>query len=644
MPPLRDDYPQKIGNYEFVGVLGSGGMGTVLKYRSANLDKFVAIKMLRGSRFSEIEYKRFLVEGRAAARLRHRNLLPVHDLGLTEQGDPYLVMDYFAGETMSTLLKQPLRLKQSKLVNIFAQCAEGMSFAHKNGVLHRDLKPSNIMVAAFESENPEVVIFDFGISKLMDEAGASLTKVGEVFGSPSYMSPEQWEGKRLDERSDIYSLGCTFYEILTGAPPFINDSIFVVMDMHKNQVPLSLEEASLGGRFLPQLSDTILKMMAKEPDDRPQTMDAVRDLLLDAAIKTPVATEQSNFPNSLKGSKDSDSPSSPSSPSSPLSTFIPFILIACFFLAIAGGAAIFVTKKETKGELGSGARSGEIGGAENKAASAINEGVEGATSTADSHELNGQAAPLVSSAKLKTAPDPEDRSFAIMKLQEMIAKKSANIDLSNFALIDKDLLDLGADEKLNQINLSGTKITNHTFGTLAKIDGLIAIYADQTEISNEAIKDIIKLPKLRGLHVSQTKLDADCAQYLGQMSGLTDLTLRGVPIGDKGIQEICKLKNLRLLQLNDAEISDAGIAYLVANCKNLQELHCRRNKKITDASLNYLDKLPHLRSITLDGCSCTASGLERFFKRNQAVKSIGTAQESLILDFTDESRSLDGFR
>lgn len=604
MPDSRE-YPEKIGNYEFVEILGRGGMGTVLKYRSASLDKVVAIKMLRGSKFSETEFKRFILEGKAAARLRHRNLLPVHDLGLTEDREPYLVMDYFAGENMSTLLKHPLRLKQPRLVNVFAQCCQGMSFAHKNGVLHRDLKPSNIMVAGFETDSPEVVIFDFGISKLMDEAGAGLTRVGEVFGSPPYMSPEQWEGRGIDERSDIYSLGCSFYEILTGAPPFVNESIFVVMDMHKNQMPLTLEEASLGGRFLPQLSSTVLKMLEKDPSLRPQTMDEVAQMLL--GEESAANSKNDSGVAELDSNQSLESP--PSAQLSPgFRSFIPFLVIVCFFLAIAGGASFFIGKNKT----------------EEKSATVI-------------------AAPAMPKSSTSDAKSTEsDRNFEITNLQMHISKQEKEIDLSNSSLQDKDLVDLGADKNLHLINLNGTKITNLTFKTLGAIPSLGVIYADGTAIDNEAIKSIVALPNLRGLHLNQTKLDAGCARSIGQIKGLTDLTLCDIPIGDKGIREICKLKNLRLLQINGADISDEGISYLVANCRNLTELHCRANPKITDVSLNYLNNLKPLRGITFDGCSCTAAGLERFFKGNPEVKAISNTQESLILDLTDESRSVGG--
>ena len=146
------------------------------------------------------------------------------------------------------------------------QSADALAHAHDNGVLHRDIKPSNIMLDHARSPVPRVKLLDFGIAKLMDEEQAiDLTNPGEVLGSPPYMSPEQSLGKKVDTRSDIYSLGCVMYETLTLAPPFVSDSAMETIYKHQTENPLSLSEASLGQSFDPRLEGLILKMLSKDP-------------------------------------------------------------------------------------------------------------------------------------------------------------------------------------------------------------------------------------------------------------------------------------------------------------------------------------------------------------------------------------------
>ena len=202
--------------WKIIERLGEGGMASVYKAHHLILDKVVAIKFLHRHLCSNPNsLRRFQQEGQAAGRLDHPNVIKVQDCAVTDDGRVFLVMDYLQGHSLSDKLKQDGPLSAEGALDLFIAVAEGLKHAHSNGVLHRDLKPSNVMV----TDENEIKIVDFGIAKVLRDDGQpslqNLTKTGEIFGSPSYMSPEQCLGQTVDARSDIYSMGCLMYEVLT---------------------------------------------------------------------------------------------------------------------------------------------------------------------------------------------------------------------------------------------------------------------------------------------------------------------------------------------------------------------------------------------------------------------------------------------
>ncbi|HEY9714102.1 MAG TPA: serine/threonine-protein kinase, partial [Chroococcales cyanobacterium] len=260
--------------YEVVSSLGSGGMSHIYLCRDIGLNRMVAVKLLRSANAGKQAIMRLQTEGRAVARLKHPNIVNLFGLQLTESGQPFLVMEVVNGISLAALLKTQGPLPVFKLLKYINQICEALEHAHKNGVIHRDLKPSNIMVVNAGSQNEQIKILDFGIAKVLnDDAGQiNATQTGEIFGTPGYMSPEQAQGKRIDERSDQYSLGCVIFELLTGVPPFKRDSQLAVLMAHAQEKPPSLSQAS-GKQFSAELEAAIARMLAKDPADRFATID-----------------------------------------------------------------------------------------------------------------------------------------------------------------------------------------------------------------------------------------------------------------------------------------------------------------------------------------------------------------------------------
>ena len=273
------------GRYVIKGVIGVGGMGTVYDARHIVLDNRVALKVLRQELVEEESImKRFEQEARACAALIHPNLVSVYDCGISEHGEPFLVMQFLEGPLLLDDIKHDGKLSLDRFFEVFIQVCTALSYAHGEGVVHRDLKPANIIVTRTPEGARVPVVVDFGIAKIEDLGGnmQMLTQTGEVFGSPAYMSPEQCQGTTIDGRTDIYALGCVMYEALTGRQAFAGHNIMTILEKQLNEMPRSFEELSTGSTDeIPEaLAKTVMKCLEKDPDYRYQTVDELKAALL----------------------------------------------------------------------------------------------------------------------------------------------------------------------------------------------------------------------------------------------------------------------------------------------------------------------------------------------------------------------------
>ena len=278
--------------YEIMSVLGEGGMSVVYKARHRYMDRVVAVKlMLEHLVNDKTAVARFEHESKAASSLSHQNIVTVHDFGMTKNGQAYFVMDCLEGESLMDVLERQQRLGLSEAISIFKQTCDGLEHAHKKRVVHRDLKPSNLVLIKQDDGSTCVKLVDFGIAKLLPIDGRprqNITVTGEIFGSPLYMSPEQCNGKSLDQRSDIYSLGCLMYETLAGVPPIMGDTFVNTVVKHINETPPPFSETAPDAAIPLQVEAVIMKCLAKNPEDRYQSAGEVRQSLLDAALEAGV--------------------------------------------------------------------------------------------------------------------------------------------------------------------------------------------------------------------------------------------------------------------------------------------------------------------------------------------------------------------
>lgn len=258
--------------YLIQSVVGKGGMAVVFKARHLLMERTVAIKMLLPEiAKDETTVKRFQREAMAACALRHPNIITIYDFGVSDENQPYIVMDFLQGQSLEAVLEQEQKLSPSRTIPILIQVCDALSVAHQSGIIHRDVKPSNIMLEDTLAQKDFARLVDFGIAKNMadqDTQQQKLTKTGEVFGSLVYMSPEQCLGKPLDKRSDIYSLGCVIYETLTGISPFMGDTVFDTMSKHIYDAPPALQPFIPDSAVGAHLERLFMKCVAKDPADR----------------------------------------------------------------------------------------------------------------------------------------------------------------------------------------------------------------------------------------------------------------------------------------------------------------------------------------------------------------------------------------
>jgi serine/threonine-protein kinase len=267
--------PQHLSDrYELGEILGFGGMSEVHLARDTRLHRDVAVKVLRADLARDPSfYLRFRREAQNAAALNHPAIVAVYDTGeaATPRGPlPYIVMEYVDGVTLRDIVHTDGPMPPRRALEVIADACQALNFSHQHGIVHRDVKPANIMI----SRTGAVKVMDFGIARALADSGNPVTQTAAVIGTAQYLSPEQARGEQVDARSDVYSLGCVLYEMLTGEPPFVGDTPVAVAYQHVREDPIPPSHKRAG--ISPELDAVVLKALAKNPDNRYQTAAEMR--------------------------------------------------------------------------------------------------------------------------------------------------------------------------------------------------------------------------------------------------------------------------------------------------------------------------------------------------------------------------------
>lgn len=304
------------GRYRIERQIGEGGMGMVFLAKHMVIEKSVAIKVLRAEvAEDEAVVKRFVQEARAASRIGHPNIIDVTDFGTTEDGLTYQVMEYLEGQTLSALMLSERTLTLTRALGIVAQMARALGAAHDKGIVHRDLKPENVFLMRREGRDDFVKIVDFGIAKVQPPEGDTLqprlTRVGTVFGTPEYMSPEQASGRNdVDLRADIYALGIILYEMLCGRVPLRGDTTVRTLAMQMLDSPEPLRQAYPEIEITEEQEAAIMQALEKRRDDRYPSMadflSALEDVTNHTELDLPRVMQQERVSASLQSQRAFD--------------------------------------------------------------------------------------------------------------------------------------------------------------------------------------------------------------------------------------------------------------------------------------------------------------------------------------------------
>jgi serine/threonine-protein kinase len=275
------------GRYQLVRLIGRGAMADVFRATVVDSGAEVAVKILRQSVRKDPEaVARFEREAEVQALIRHRNVAALHDSGVTDVDEPFLVVELLRGRSLRTVIKTEGRVSARRAASYTWQALQGLAAVHSSGILHRDLKPANLMLEPSPGPIERVVVIDFGFASL--EGGSKLTQQGHVVGSLTYMAPERLRGEPGDERSDLYALGIILAELLAGRAPFESQDDYDLVHMHLNEEPPSVLEMNPAATDVSdELEDVVQRSLAKTGKDRYQTADAMAWALDQAARSLP---------------------------------------------------------------------------------------------------------------------------------------------------------------------------------------------------------------------------------------------------------------------------------------------------------------------------------------------------------------------
>lgn len=291
-------------SYVLTSLLAKGGMGVVFKARHLQLEKVYALKLLTPLQTTSANWRRFELEAKTLAKLEHKNVVQIFNMGVDARGCPYYVMELLQGQSMAEALEGGSPLPVPQFIQSFLDVCSALKLAHSKGIVHRDIKPSNLILVDSNLPVRPTKVVDFGIARLLDPEGQSaqnLTLPGEIFGSPLYMSPEQTLGLPVTKSSDVYSLGCTMFEAFTGRPPFRGPTALATMMMHQTDAMPEILREDCSDREFDLIEQVIAKCMEKKASDRFENVGEIFESLVSLPRQSsPLESQRNNSATNLR--------------------------------------------------------------------------------------------------------------------------------------------------------------------------------------------------------------------------------------------------------------------------------------------------------------------------------------------------------
>lgn len=552
--------------------IGEGGTAVVYKAEDLTLLRTVAIKTMSIATMTPDMVLRFQHEARAASKLQHPNLITVLDFGLTEKSRPYLVMDFVEGKSLEDVLQEQDFLSIEQTISIALEVCRGMAFAHQSGVVHRDLKPSNILLLNTPEPDARVKVVDFGIAKLSENSvkgsiardidgctadrpastsdgspdavqkcvalerknqGESKSRTGELMGSPFYISPEQIRGDEVDQRADIYSLGCIMFRMLSGTAPFEGETHLETYSQHLNDQPPMIVDP-----VLPAEMHTLLdRCLAKNPSDRPSTMTEVAESLRLIQMKLSAAPAEKSVDELDKKIAKRG-----------------FIAVtACGVILLL--ATVFINWQKTE-EKPARSDAKQSQNSVSHVKWSIQTDLDGSTFWQASQNATDDDIDYIVSMNEKSISLRQTK-ITHVALQKLAASPVEVLDLSSTNLDNSAVPYIAKLKNLTSLTLDSTKIDDKGLKELAPLKNLMRLDLDQLDgITDDGIDTIVKQwPNLEYLNIARARVTEEGLLRLPELKHLRGLELAELTLSDKVMAALMKMDNIWELNLNHSTFS-----------------------------------------------------------------------------------------
>lgn len=636
--------------YEIVATIGAGGVGTVYKVFDPLLNKFFAIKILQRNS-DGAKAARLQREAMSAGKLNHPHICRIDNFGQTEDGSPYMVMEYLEGRDLSDILKEEGRLTLLSALEIAIQISGALSYAHQHGVIHRDLKPANVLLLKDSSET-FVKLLDFGVAK-GETLSSDLTQKGVIVGSPLYMSPEQIKGEETKAASDIYSFGCMLFEILTGEPPLKTNSVVETFSMHKSKEAPKLSSVA---NFPDSLTNLVAQCLNKEPAQRPARFyDILKELeKIQIEVLNPISenTNENQF--------------DPIEQAKAFRKKIILIGCVCSVLALIALSTSLISKDIQTREVLPESILSEKSGLNQAADEFFDErGNRSNLFIPDSRygNLAKRAVPSVTDADIKLLEGQKffklsfdgsqvngsglkyivDSGVKQLRMQQVevtdenmkyIAqmKDLCNLSLQSDCLSDKGLTYISDARKFNSLELHSDKITNRGISSIKHLDNCTHLSFRGKNLTIDCIKAIGKSKNLQTLELGKFKVQGDLGSLLMGFPNLQRMdfadikwidpkSLRSLAkkkilqvnimrsdLGSEQLAALSDLKDLTTISLFKCEVDIEGLKNL-ERPKSLLVFHLTENQNISGKGVVYISKIKQLQVLNLSKSNINADDL-----------------------------------
>ncbi|MBI3862080.1 MAG: protein kinase [Planctomycetia bacterium] len=634
-----------LGKYKKLELIGLGGMGAVYRAVQPGIGRTVALKVMHKQVLQQPKaIERFLREIRSAAAVDDPNIVRAYDANC-ENDTYYLVMEYAAGKNLKSWIKEQKSLPIGWSCECIRQAALGLQHAHELGMLHRDIKPSNLLVTQGDDGLPVVKILDLGLARFASEApqDGELTKSGQVLGTPDYMAPEQArDSKSADIRADIFSLGCTLFELLTGKLPFGGSTIMEKLMARATEDARPLR--SLRSDIPLELEAIVARMLSRDPNQRYSTPADVAQALAPYSVGTagklpprPAAKGPATDPlptldahtdstfkalhaeiTSIAAQKHAANRSSGPESAQPRWLKTAAALVAAVLVLVVV-ATLVGKKKSPTGGNGDSLQSSAKDSTEGNSHDASDDSDASSESTARQaarrvFKLGGTVEVAVGQRR----GTPRSGSARWAGLDRQMARSVGELPKGNFeiaavrglggiSLDARDLRDLARLGDLESLSLAENRFSDPDLAELSKLKSLERLDLADTPISDAGVAHVVNIPALKALDLSRTRISGRALESLASLRSLTELSLAGNRIRDGDLRELKKLPQLAVLNLAATDVQGPGLQNL-RSLQNLKSLNLN-GIPMRDRAIRHLSGLESLEILRLTGAKVTDDDL-----------------------------------